>query len=174
VGALSSHRSRLTARLRLIACVTVATLGTLGASADPLVFQDMDGRTHDADASLAEGRPVVLVFWQTWCPSCKREAPELVHAVEEYSDAMEFFGVVSGPDDVVDDAKVRRVVDEWGLRHPQIRDRDLTLTNRFEVVGTPVIIVLGQGARELFRGHRLPKDWSKFLKTPTRTTKTKP
>lgn len=24
------------------------------------------------------GRPVVLVFWATWCPSCVRETPELV------------------------------------------------------------------------------------------------
>jgi thiol-disulfide isomerase/thioredoxin len=156
-------------RLGLIAVLALAVLGVLGvegASSEPLVLHDMAGRTHDADAMLAAGRPVVLVFWQTWCPSCKREAPELAHAVKQYGDAMAFFGVVSGPDDVVDDAKVRRVAEAWGHRHPQIRDRDLSLTNRFKVRGTPVIIVLGREGRELFRGFRLPKDWSVFLDVP--------
>jgi thiol-disulfide isomerase/thioredoxin len=138
----------------------------VGAAADPLLLEDMDGRTHDVDAMLAAGRPVVLVFWQTWCGSCKREAPELARAVREHGDALQFFGVVSGPERYVNDDKVRKVAKEWGHPQPQIRDRDLTLTERFEVSGTPVIIVLGPGAKELFRGHRLPDDWSRFVERP--------
>jgi thiol-disulfide isomerase/thioredoxin len=162
---MSSRVDRRGTRLGFIACLTLAALGALGAGSELLVLHDMDGVTHDGDALLAEGTPVVLVFWQTWCPTCKREAPELAHAVKEYGDAMKFFGVVSGPDDVVDDAKVRRVAEAWGHHHPQIRDRDLSLTKRFKVFGTPVIIVLGREGRELFRGHRLPKDWSVFVET---------
>jgi thiol-disulfide isomerase/thioredoxin len=166
VGTLSKNKPVRIARLRLVLILALAGLGVLGASSERLVLLDMDGRTHDADALLAAGRPVVLVFWQTWCPSCKREAPELAHAVKQYGDSIDFFGVISGPDDVVDDTKVLRVAEEWGHRHPQIRDRDLTLTKRFKVVGTPVIIVLGRDAQELFRGYRLPEDWSVFLGPP--------
>ncbi|MBW2292924.1 MAG: TlpA family protein disulfide reductase [Deltaproteobacteria bacterium] len=163
---MSGRTQKRGARLGLVAGLVFALLGVAGASSERLLLLDMDGRTHDADALLAAGQPVVLVFWQTWCPTCKREAPELAHAVEKYGDAMKFFGVVSGPDDVIDDAKVLRVAEEWGHRHPQIRDRDLSLTNRFKVIGTPAIIVLGREGRELYRGHRLPKDWVAFVSAP--------
>ena len=167
MGTLRGRVSAQAAWLGLIAGLALAMLGAQRASSEPLLLHDMQGRTHDTDALLAAGRPVVLVFWQTWCPSCKREAPELAHAVERYGATMAFFGVVSGPDDVIDDAKVRRVAEEWGDHHPQIRDRDLSLTHRFKVFGTPVIIVLGREGRELFRGTRLPRDWSVFLETPS-------
>jgi thiol-disulfide isomerase/thioredoxin len=132
-------------------------------AAEPLELVDMDGRRHDADALIAAGHPVVLIFWQTWCTSCKREAPELARAVEEHGEALRFFGVVSGPDGLIDDEKVRRVAREWKLTHPQVRDRDLALTNRFRVYGTPVVIVLGAGGEELYHGYRLPDDWSAFI-----------
>jgi len=135
-------------------------------AAEPLELVDMNGGHHDADALIAAGHPVVLIFWNTWCKSCKGEAPGLVRAVGEYGETLRFFGVISGPDRVIDDEKVRRVAREWGYSHPQIRDRDLALAKRFRIFGTPVVIVLGDGGRELYRGFRLPDDWDPFVLTP--------
>lgn len=134
-----------------------------GAHALPAQLEDMDGTQHALDATLASGTPVVLVFWQTWCPSCKKEAPELAAAVARYGDRLRFFGVISGPDDAIDDDEVRRTARAWGYAHPQIRDRDLRLARRFEVTGTPVIVVVSEGGRVLYRGYRLPEDWSPYL-----------
>lgn len=151
----------------LVCLLLAVTVAPSAAFAESLLLKDMDGKTHDADAMLAAGKPVVLVFWQTWCSSCKREAPELADAVEQYGESMQFFGVVSGPDHIVDDAKVRKVAKDWHHPQPQVRDRDLALTKRFNVRGTPVIIVLGLEGRILFRGYRLPDDWTSFLpRTP--------
>ncbi len=155
-----THPVALLATLLLV--VSLAT-GAIASDGKPLRFEDMDGRPHDADAILASGRPVVFVFWQTWCPSCKKEAPELAHAVERYGDRIQFFGVISGPDEDVDDDNVRKTAGDWGHLQPQIRDRDLALATRFEVTGTPVIVVLGEQARVLYRGYRLPEDWTAFL-----------
>lgn len=130
------------------------------AEPSALVLVDMDGTQHHVDALLDSGQNVALVFWQTWCTSCKREAPNLAQAIREHADAIRFFGVVSGPDAAVDDEKVRRVAREWKHPHPQIRDRDLSLTRRFNVRGTPVIIVLGRDGEVLYRGYRPPKSWA--------------
>jgi len=161
------HASSLarTARRGALAILLLAASAPCVA-AESLELVDMNGGRHDAEALIAAGHPVVLIFWNTWCKSCKGEAPGLVRAVDEYGETLRFFGVISGPDRVIDDEKVRRVAREWGYSHPQIRDRDLALAKRFRIFGTPVVIVLGDGGRELYRGFRLPDNWGSFVPTP--------
>jgi len=158
----------LSTGVMLRALVIILATGTLvwAQASASLLVRDMQGRDYDVDAILASGRPVVLVFWQTWCPSCKKDAPELAHAVADYGSRMQFFGVISGPDVDIDDAEVRRTAREWGHRQPQIRDRDLALARRFEVTGTPLVVVLGPKGRVLYRGYRLPRDWKVYLDAP--------
>jgi len=128
----------------------------------PLVVQDMRGNELDLDATIASGKTVALVFWQTWCKSCIAEAPKLASAAATYSREVQFIGVVPGTNDAVDDAEVTRVAAQLGLTYPQVRDRDLRLTERFAIEGTPTIIALGAGGEEVFRGHRPPKSWRKL------------
>ncbi len=129
----------------------------------PLVVRDVDGLSHDLDRALAGGRPVALVFWQTWCESCRREAPEVVAAARSLGERIEFYGVVPGTDERVDEREVRRVARELGFTFPQLRDRDLLLTERFGVDGTPTILVLVRDGEPVYRGHRPPRDWGAFL-----------
>jgi thiol-disulfide isomerase/thioredoxin len=123
----------------------------------PLVVTDMQGVTHDLDRALADGKAVALVWWQTWCASCKREAPALVAAAEQYRDRVTFVGIVPGEDSNVDDGKVRATEKELGLNYPTVRDRDLALTRAFGIEGTPTIVVLrGTPAEVVYRGHQPP------------------
>ncbi|MFN0057881.1 MAG: TlpA family protein disulfide reductase [Planctomycetota bacterium] len=130
------------------------------AGAARLAFTDMEGVRHDLDALLEGGTNVTLVFWQTWCASCLREAPELAEAARTLNGRMPFFGVISGPEGAVDDEKVREVVRKFATPYPQIRDRDLHLTRYCDVRGTPTLLVLGRGRRVLYTGHRPPADWT--------------
>ncbi len=38
-------------------------------------LKDLKGRTVSSDSF--KGRPTLVVFWATWCPTCKRELPTL-------------------------------------------------------------------------------------------------
>ena len=126
---------------------------------DSWTLTDMKGVAHDVDATIAGGKNVVLVFWQTWCGPCKREAPKLAIAATDHSKGLAFFGVISGSDRDVDDKKVLAYVQKYKLPYPQIRDRDIVLTRHYEVIGTPTIIVLGPGREVLYRGSHPPDDW---------------
>ncbi|MFQ5655637.1 MAG: TlpA family protein disulfide reductase, partial [Planctomycetota bacterium] len=75
-----------------------------------------------------------------------------------WEDAIQFVGVIPGPDENVDEEEVRRLAKSFRLPYPQARDRDLSLTRRFGVRGTPTIIVLGPGGVVRYRGHSLPAD----------------
>ena len=129
-----------------------------------LKFQDMAGKSHDVDTLLRQGQSVALIFWQTWCKPCLREMPDLVKADRQYSPGLRFYGIIAGPDQDVDEARVKTIVGRFGVRYPQVRDRDLRLSKIFGVEGTPTIVILGAGGSVLYRGHRLPDNWAAFTK----------
>ena len=134
------------------------------AAASSWSVQDMAGQQLDIDATLASGKSVAFVFWQSWCGSCREEFPGLVAAAKSYQDGIEFVGVISGPEGMVDDDAVRAVVKQYGLSYRQVRDRDLSLTRRFEVTGTPTIVVVGKNQKTLYNAHHAPDDWSQYAR----------
>ena len=129
-----------------------------------LKFRDMAGKSHDIESILGQGQSVALVFWQTWCKPCLREMPELARVDRQYSPRIRFYGIVSGTDEDVDDAKVKSLVERLGVGYPQVRDRDLRLSRGFKIDGTPTIVILGPGRSVLYRGHQLPDNWAVFTK----------
>ena len=122
-------------------------------------LEDMQGRSHDLSQALAGGRSVALVFWQSWCAACIREAPKLAAASERLEGELDFYGVVSGPDEVVDEQAVNDMARRLQLPYPQVRDRSGELARRFEVVGTPTIVVIEPSGRVSYSGHEPPPSW---------------
>ena len=120
---------------------------------------DMAGQTHDLDRALSAGRGVALVFWQSWCAACIREAPHVVAASNRLRGELDFYGVVSGPDDVVDESAVADMTRELSLPYPQVRDRSGQLARRFGVRGTPTVVVIEPDGRVSHNGHELPAGW---------------
>jgi thiol-disulfide isomerase/thioredoxin len=135
-----------------------------------LRLPDTAGREHDVDAALGRGETVALVAWQTWCPSCRGEAPEVVEAARRHGDAIRFFGLVPGKPGTVDDREVEATAAAWGYAFPQLRDRDLAACRALGIEGTPTIVVLGPDRAVRYRGHRSPADWGALRGAPLGST----
>lgn len=140
----------------LLTALCLSQVSPLQADANRWIVQDIDGQAHDLSTSLEQGRKVAFVFWQTWCTSCKKEAPKVTAACEALKGKVDFVGIISGEDEYVDDKAVRGFIQKYNLNYPQVRDRSLAITEAFDVKGTPTIVVLGEGNRVLYRGHKLP------------------
>lgn len=119
--------------------------------------------TVDLNRELEAGRPVALVFWQSWCGSCVAEAPAVQAAFETYGKRIKIIGVVSGPDSAVDEGKLLQTIGSLGLTYDQIRDRDLVLTHRYGITGTPTIVILDPGGGVVYDQHHVPSSWETYL-----------
>ena len=65
---------------------------TVGEKAPDFSLSTIDGGT----ISLSEfqgKKPVVLDFWTSWCPNCRRDMPKLSKMYEKYKDKIEVIGI---------------------------------------------------------------------------------
>lgn len=76
-------------------------------------FTDIDGKT--VQRSEFEGKPLVIITLASWCPPCKREAPDLEKAYLEYKErGVVFLGVFSASSE----KSIREFAKKYGLTFP--------------------------------------------------------
>lgn len=95
-------------------------------------IETFDGVTITSDELL--GKVVMLDFWASWCPPCRREAPVLAEVYKEYAGRpVEFIGV-----DVWDDeGDARAYIRRYGITYPNGLDPNGTITIDYGVAGIP-------------------------------------
>ena len=90
------------------------------------IFKDLQGR--NVTLSDYKGKVVLLDFWATWCPPCRKEIPGFVELYNTYkSRGLMVIGV--SMDDIEDTADVKRFAEQLKIDYPILlgfgRDDDL-------------------------------------------------
>jgi thiol-disulfide isomerase/thioredoxin len=62
-------------------------------SASDFAMLDPDGNNVKLSDIIANGKPVVLNFWASWCPPCKSEMPDFEKVYKELGDEIQFMMV---------------------------------------------------------------------------------
>jgi thiol-disulfide isomerase/thioredoxin len=89
-----------------------------------------------------KGKPVVLVFWASWCGPCKKELPALAELQRARGPwPVEFLAVSVDEDRAAN--KAAALVERWDLPFPATRT--LALSDRFGVSGLPSMRIVGPG-----------------------------
>jgi len=107
---------------------------------------DTEGTLHQSTEYVGR-QPVVLNFWGTWCPPCRREIPELVKLHDEFSPRgveIVSLAIRNEPEDVISYA------DEHGMNWTMwMGSNDLSI--RYNIQGVPTTIFIDSKGNELFR-----------------------
>lgn len=136
--------------MRLLILVLLVMGQALVAVELPLSGPGLAGDKLQIDP-VKRGRPVVLVFWASWCAVCVREMPALKRF---HATAGERIDLVSCTIDT-DVAAARACAAKHQLAYPVILDGDMAIAERFGVDATPTMVLIGADGRELARGRSL-------------------
>lgn len=75
-------------------------------------LKDLDGRLRNANEW--NGEVMVVNFWATWCPPCRKEMPAFIELQEKYgAQGLQFVGIA-----LDDRVKVSDFIDTMGVEYP--------------------------------------------------------
>jgi cytochrome c biogenesis protein CcmG, thiol:disulfide interchange protein DsbE len=123
----------------LLALLAFGLRGNPSAVASPLLnkpapnytLQTLDGRPFSLAA--LRGRPIVLNFWASWCPSCRVEHAALRNAWRRYGTRVQFAGVLFQDTP----GSARTFMTQYGGEWPSLQDPDQDAAIGYGVAGPP-------------------------------------
>jgi len=121
----------------------------VGAEAPAAVVERLDGSTVNI-ANFYGRQPVVLEFWATWCPLCKKLEPSLQAAREKYNGMVTFVSVGVPANQTPE--KQKAYVDDRKLTGVFTFDRSGAAMKAFAVPHTSYIVVVGTDRHVAYTG----------------------
>lgn len=117
------------------------------APKDRVQAPDFKGTTLDGKPwNFADqaGKVVVLNVWGSWCPPCRKEAPELTAAANELGSSVQFIGLNTRD---LDPAPAKKFVEVFDVPFPSIYDPNgkqllLFRGQKISAVSIPATIVI--------------------------------
>jgi thiol-disulfide isomerase/thioredoxin len=149
-------RQSLTTLLLLVLLLVPGSLSAVqqGQPLIPFKGTDLDGKSLDLTQSIGR-KPVLLVFWASWCPSCRTEVPKINQLSEKYrARGMEFVAVNVGYNDSVE--RARSFMAKTGMRYPAYFDGSGKVTQQYQLLGVPTILIADKHGVVRFRNFMTP------------------
>jgi thiol-disulfide isomerase/thioredoxin len=122
-------------------------LGSTPASAQ---VEDLDGRPVDLGRLVRGGRPLVVEFWATWCPTCEALLPRMETAYRRYADRVDFVVIGVGVNQTRN--TMRRHVERHPMPFRFLYDRQGSAVRAFMAPTTGYVVVLDAGGRVVYTG----------------------
>ena len=114
-----------------------------GTAAPDFKMKTPDGKNFQF-SKFAQGKTVVLDFWASWCPDCRKDAPEVVRMYEAYRPfGIEFIGVSMD----TDVEAWKKAIEKFGITYPQVSElkkfKETDIAKAYGVKWIPSMVVVG-------------------------------
>jgi peroxiredoxin len=123
-------------------------------------FTLLDLENKEFSLSDFKGKPVILFFWTTWCPHCRKELKQLnTTCADLLRDGVELVAInIEEPAD-----KVQRFMGSYPFSCRVLLDRDAEVAQAFGILGVPTYILINKEGRIVFEHNYFPQKEYKEL-----------
>lgn len=121
-----------------------------GTKAPAISLNTLSGETYTLEQF--KGKYVVLDFWASWCPDCRKETPALIELYNQYNPkGVEFLGI-SFDDDA---AKLTEAVEKYNIPWPQVTElkkwKETEINKDYKIAWIPSFYIINpEGNVEFF------------------------
>ena len=155
---------RFEEKIIIAVLVLVVPVIARGQDSQPAQFTLKDIQGRYIRLSDYRGKVVLVNFWATWCPPCRKEVPDLVKLQRDYgSRGLQVIGVTYPPQTL---AEVRRFVSQAKMNYPVALGTKETKSLFTDSETLPITIVIGTDGRirDIIEGILLPEEFEQKIK----------
>jgi thiol-disulfide isomerase/thioredoxin len=129
--------------------VRLATeINLVGSDAKPIEVE----KWFQGKASLTDSPATLLVFWETWCPHCKREMPKMQPNAEKWkAKGVQVVGLTKITKSSTEEA-VTTFIKENEIKFPMAKEKEGSMSAAYAVSGIPAAALVKDG-KVIWRGH---------------------
>ena len=106
--------------------------------------------TSESKIDFTSDTPTLLVFWEIWCPHCRREVPELQKTWDKYQGKIQMVGLTKISRSATEE-KVTEFIKDNNVSYPTAKENG-DISKHFNVSGIPAAAVV-KGGKIVWRGH---------------------
>lgn len=122
----------------------------VGETAPDFEVKTMAGEIVALKDMIANNK-AVLVFWTTWCPSCRREVPKVNSFYKKNKETVSVLGINTGETR----KKIEDFVEKKRISYPIASDFKNEVGKLYNVLGVPTIVVIDKDGKVLYYGHSM-------------------
>jgi peroxiredoxin len=101
----------------------------------------LDGKA--VTLSALKGKVVLVNFWATWCPPCRKELPDMLALYEKFKDkGFVIVGITDEKPEVV-----KPFVTKQALTYPILLDNERKVNQKFNVQGIPFSVIYDRSGK---------------------------
>ena len=95
------------------------------------------------------GKPVLVEFWATWCPPCRKSIPHLNQIYAKYkSKGLEIVGITDE-----DEATVKKFQQQVPMEYNVAINTPRSVYQQFGIEGIPTAFLVNKGGKIVWTGH---------------------
>jgi peroxiredoxin len=116
---------------------------------------DLQGNPVDLNKIIGK-KPIMLLFWASWCKDCKPKLKEINKLVAKYGEKdIQFIGINIGMKD--SKKKARAFIKEYKMTYPNVFDKTGELSEKYQLNKAFALILASKGGTVVMRFNNVPE-----------------
>jgi cytochrome c biogenesis protein CcmG, thiol:disulfide interchange protein DsbE len=142
--------------MKKIIFILVIFISATGLSQEPgrlpsVLLKSPDGKIMDTSTIGTDGKPVILIFWATWCRPCIKELTAIADLYEDWKEKTGVLIYAVSIDDSRTQFNIRPMIRSRGWEYEFINDPNGEFKRAMGVVDIPHIFILNKNGEIIYQ-----------------------